>query len=142
MVAAQSEVRELLDSWAAAIRARDIDRLMTLYDPGIVYFDVVPPLQYVGSDAVRRNFVRWFDSWSSPIGQDIGDVHLVANEDVALAYMLLRTSGTLKSGREVSYWVRVTVGCHLAGSRWLIAHEHVSLPVDVASGQVVMDLVP
>ena len=64
----------------------------------MVYFDVVPPPHYVGSDAVRRNFLRWFESWASPIGQEIGDLHFVANEDAALAYMLLRASGTLMTG--------------------------------------------
>jgi ketosteroid isomerase-like protein len=142
MDATQFEVRELLERWSEFIRARDIDRLMTLYAPDVVYFDVVPPLQYVGSAAVRRNFLRWFDGWASAIGQEIGDLHLVANGDVAVAYMLLRASGTLKNGRDVNYWVRATVGCHRVGSEWVITHEHVSLPVDVASGQAVMDLVP
>ena len=139
---ASSQVRELLDHWSEAIRAKDIDRLMALYDPDIVYFDVVPPLRHIGSGAVRRNFLRWFDSWASPIGQQIGDLHLVTNEDIAVAHMLIRASGTLKNGREVNYWVRATVACHRAESGWVIAHEHVSLPVDVASGQAAMDLVP
>ena len=142
MTSTQVEVRELLDNWSEAIRTKDIDRLMTLYGPDIVYFDVVPPLRYRGSEAVRRNFLRWFDSWASLIGQEVGDLHLVTNGDIAVAYMLLRASGTLKNGREVSYWVRTTVGCQRADGKWMITHEHVSLPVDVASGQAVMDLLP
>jgi hypothetical protein len=42
MATTQSEVRALLDSWSEAIRTKDIDRLMALYAPDIVYFDVVP----------------------------------------------------------------------------------------------------
>jgi hypothetical protein len=37
--------------------------------------------------------------------------------------MLIRASGTLKSGREVGYWVRATVSCRRSDDRWLLTHE-------------------
>jgi ketosteroid isomerase-like protein len=135
----QSEVRALLESWSEAARIKDIDRLMSLYSSDIVYFDVVPPLQFTGSAAVRDNFLRWFDGWKSSIGLEISDVKISASGDVAAAYMLIRASGTLKDGREVGYWVRATVCCQRSDHRWLITHEHISLPVDVKSGRVVME---
>jgi ketosteroid isomerase-like protein len=142
MDSTRSEVSALLDRWSEAIRAKDIDRLMALYAPSIIYFDLVPGLQYSGSAAVRGNFLRWFDGWESAIGQDIRDVHILASGDIAVASMLIRASGTLRDGREVGYWVRATVGCQQSHHRWVIAHEHVSLPVDFASGRAAMDLVP
>jgi ketosteroid isomerase-like protein len=48
MASPQTEVSASLDSWSEAIRSKDIDRLMSLYSPDIVYFDVVPPLQFGG----------------------------------------------------------------------------------------------
>jgi ketosteroid isomerase-like protein len=39
----ESEIRTLIESRSEAIRMKDIDRLMSLYSPGIVYFDAVPP---------------------------------------------------------------------------------------------------
>lgn len=56
--------------------------------------------------------------------------------------MLIRARGTLNGGREVGYWLRVTDGCRLSNGRWLIMHEHVSLPVDMESGRGVINLVP
>ena len=138
----QSEITALLDRWSEAVRDRDIDKLMSLYSTDIVYFDLVPPLQITGAAAVRRNFQRWFDSWSSGIGTERRDLKILASGDIATAYTLHRTSGTLKDGREVGYWLRVSVGCQRSNGRWLIAHEHVSLPVEIQSGRVVMDLVP
>ena len=142
MASTQPEVRALLASWSEAIRLKDIDRLMALYAPEIVYFDVVPPLQYTGSTAVRRNFLRWFDAWQSAIGVEIRDLTIVASGDIAVASMLHRTSGTLKNGHEIGYWLRATLCCHRVNDRWMITHEHISLPVDVASGRAAMDLVP
>ncbi len=142
MASAQSDVKALLDNWVEAIRAKDIDRLMPIYSPDAVYFDVVPPLQIKGSDGIRRNFLRWFDGWSSAIGQEIRDLKISLSGDAAFAYMLIRASGTLKNGREVGYWVRATVGCERSNDRWLIAHEHVSLPVELPSGSAAMTLAP
>src|SRR5215211_9337837 len=85
----QSEVKALLDSRVEACRAKDIDRLMSLYSPNIVYFDCVPPLQgFIGSDAVRRNFLRWFDEYEGPIGLETRDLNIAISGDVAFAHML------------------------------------------------------
>jgi ketosteroid isomerase-like protein len=142
MASTESEIRTLLESWSEAARAKDIDRLMSLYSPDIVYFDVVPPLQYTGSAAVRANFLRWFGGFESSIGQEMRDPQIFVSGDIAVAYMLIRASGTLKDGREVGYWVRATVCCKRSNHRWLITHEHISLPFDFEKGRVAMDLVP
>src|SRR5262245_49678543 len=62
-ISALTEVRALLDIREEACRAKDIDRLMSLYSPDSTYFDVVPPLQLHGSAAIGRNFVRWFEEY-------------------------------------------------------------------------------
>jgi uncharacterized protein (TIGR02246 family) len=138
----QSEVRALLDHWSEACRTKDIDRLMALYTPDITYFDVVPPLQFTGSDPVRRNFLRWLDSYESAIGVEIRDLKILVSGDVAFAHLLHRTSGTLKNGNKVGYWVRATVCCQRSNHRWLITHEHISVPINPASMSAAIDLVP
>jgi ketosteroid isomerase-like protein len=115
---------------------------MTLYDPDIVYFDVVPPLRFRGVAELRRDYARWFDSWESAIGVEVRDLNILASSDVAVAFMLHRASGTLKNGREIAYWVRATVCCQRSDAQWSIAHEHISLPVEMPGGRAVMDLVP
>jgi ketosteroid isomerase-like protein len=113
-----SEVGALLDSRSEAIRTKDIDRLMSVYSPDVVYFDLVPPLRYAGSAALRERFQQWFGRWKSAIGQEISDVNIAASGDVAVAHMLVRAGGTLMDGREVGYWVRdrllSTVGWRVA----------------------------
>lgn len=142
MASTVPEVRALLDSRSEAMRLKDIDRLMALYSPDIVYFDLVPPLRYVGTAALRARFSDWFGRWKSAIGQEIRDVNVLESGGVAAAHMLIWASGTLTDGREVGYWVRTTNGCQRSNGTWLITHEHVSLPVDMASGRAAMDLVP
>ena len=142
MTTAESELKALFESRSEAMHQKDIERVMALYSPDIVYFDLVPPLRYSGAAALRDRFLDWFGRWSSPIGQELRDLHISASEDVAAAFMLIRTSGTLKTGEEIGYWVRVSNGCRRSDRGWLITHEHVSLPVDMKSRSAVMDLVP
>lgn len=142
MTSIDGEVRALLDRWSAAIRIKDIEQLMLLYAVDVVYFDVVPPLQFTGSDQVRQNFLRWFNSWQSDIGIELRDVNIRVSGDVASTYMLHRTSGTLQGGHEVDYWVRATVGCQRSDRGWLIVHEHISWPIDLKTGLALRDLVP
>jgi ketosteroid isomerase-like protein len=142
MDSTHSEIRALLDRQSEAMRTKDIDRLMSLYSPDIVYFDVVPPLRYVGAAALRGRFLQWFGDWKGSIGLEIRDLHILASEDLAVAHWLSRASGTLKDGNEVGAWVRATNCCQRSNHGWVITHEHVSWPVDAMSGSAVMDLVP
>jgi ketosteroid isomerase-like protein len=138
----ESAIGALFTSQSEAMRAKDIDRLMSLYSPDIVYFDVVPPLQFVGSAALRERFLRWFAGWQSAIGMEVRDLDIVVSGDIAVAHWFSRASGTLKNGRQVGFWVRVTSCCVRSGNRWLISHEHVSLPTDLESRRPAMDLQP
>ena len=140
--ATESTIASLLNERSRAIHDKAIDRLLAFYSVDIVYFDVVPPLQYVGADALRARFLDWFARWQGPIGQQIEDLRVTASADVAVAHMLIRAGGTLVDGAEVGYWVRSTSSFRLRGGSWLIAHEHVSLPADLKSGTVVTDLAP
>lgn len=142
MTSTETEVKALLDGWSGATRARDIDRLMSLYAEDAVYFDLVPPLRFNLAAEIRRNFLRWFDTWQSPIGVELRELNILASSDVGAAFTLHRTSGRLKDGRDVDYWVRATICCHRSDRGWLIKHEHISMPVDLQSGRVLRDLAP
>jgi ketosteroid isomerase-like protein len=138
----QADIRAVVDGRSEAIRARDLERLLSFYADDIVYFDVVPPLLYAGSEAMRGRFADWFGRWAGGIGQEVRDLSIVAGGDVAAAHMLIRTSGTLADGREVGYWVRASNTFRRSAGGWLVTHEHVSLPVEFPSGTAAMDLVP
>jgi ketosteroid isomerase-like protein len=142
MESVQSEVRALLDTQSEAMRNKDIDRLMPVYSHDVVYFDVVPPLHYAGSSALRARFLRWFDGYQGSISMEIRDLNLLVSGDIAVAYWFSRASGTLTNGREAGSWVRVTNCCQRSKQGWLVTHEHVSIPVDLSSRTPAMGLEP
>ena len=145
MTSAQEWVGVLLNRRAEACREKNIDRLMSLYSPDIVYFDVVPPLQgFIGLDAVRRNFERWFDEYEGEIGLETRDLHIAVDGDVAFAHMLHLVKGNkhlAKSGLTEA-WVRSTVCCRQIDRDWLITHEHISWPFEFNKdgGKLIMTL--
>lgn len=142
MPSVHSELGAFFEHRSEAIRAKDIDRLLSFYAPDVVYFDIVPPLRYVGQAALRARFLDWFGRYQSGIGQDIDELRISAGGGVAVASMLIRSGGTLKGGTEVGFWVRATTCCQRTEHGWAIVHEHVSLPVDLESRRAVVELVP
>ena len=48
---AEAEIRALIDDWAKAMRAKDVDGVMSHYAPDSVTFDLAPPLISTGADA-------------------------------------------------------------------------------------------
>ncbi|WP_043630820.1 YybH family protein [Nonomuraea candida] len=135
MTSNESEIRTVLDSRARACEAKDVDRLMSLYSPDIVYYDVVPPLQFAGTEAVRRNFVRWFDGYDGPISLETHDLSIVTSGDTAFVHMLHLDSGKRRNGQQASIWVRSTVCLRRSNGSWAITHEHISIPFDPANLQ-------
>ncbi len=141
MNAIEAEISGLLETQAEAIRGKDVDRLMSLYSPDVMYFDVVPPLRFAGVGALER-FTRWFDGFDGAIGMETRDLEISVAGDIAFAHFLSKTSGKLTNGREVGSWVRATSCCVRRNGGWLITHEHISLPVNPATGLATMDLKP
>jgi ketosteroid isomerase-like protein len=139
MISTQTEVRTLLDSQAAAMRAKDIDRVMSCYADDIVYFDVVPPLEFAGAAALRKRFLEWFARYDGPLEMEFRNLHMVVNGDVAFAHRFSRAGGTLKDGRRLTAWARATSCCQRTAGGWVVTHEHVSWPVDPESGRAVLN---
>jgi ketosteroid isomerase-like protein len=138
----EAQIRERMEGWARALRAKDIDALMSYYAPDILAFDLAPPLQHRG-DAYRRGFVEWFPTWKGPIGYEIRDLSIIVGDDVAFSHSLNRLSGTRTSGEETDVWVRATVCFRKTDGKWMVTHEHVSVPFYMdGSGRAAVDLKP
>ena len=115
---------------------------MSSYSPDIVYFDIIPPHQFVGADAVRQNFLRWFAEYQGDIGLETHDLSVEVDGDVAFAHMLHPDSGTRRSGQDVTVVVRSTVCLQRIDDQWSITHEHISFPINPDDWSAVVDAAP
>jgi len=66
---ARSDIQALEDRFVAAFKAKDLDAIMKVYvpDESLFVFDVIPPRQYVGAAAYRKDWQQLFDSINGPI---------------------------------------------------------------------------
>ncbi|MBF6193876.1 nuclear transport factor 2 family protein [Nocardia implantans] len=136
------ELRRTIDKAVEGLRVKDLDALKRLYTPDVVSFDVEPPLQHVGIAAKLENWAKVFQFFEK-VTYEVRDLTFTVGGDVAFGHAFARLSGTLKNGAETSgMWVRVTYGMRKIDDAWLIAHDQVSVPLDISSGKGVVDLEP
>ncbi len=139
---AAAEIIRVLEGGVEAVRARDIDGVMSIYAPELVAFDIVPPLRYVGADAYRKPWEEVFSSFQGPIGYEIHDLSITVGDNVAFTHSLNRVSGTMNTGHKTDLWVRCTACLRKINGKWLIMHTQVSVPVDLETGRAVLSLKP
>ncbi|PYT76801.1 MAG: hypothetical protein DMG40_25390 [Acidobacteria bacterium] len=140
----EAEIRALYDRWAQAFEARDIDGIMSVYAPGdaIVAYDVVPPLQYKGKDTYRKDYLEFLAQYDGAIHVEYRDMRILSDGDVGLIHALERFTGKLRNGQQSDIWLRVTSGLRKIDGKWLIVHDHVSVPVDFETGKAALELKP
>jgi ketosteroid isomerase-like protein len=138
----EDDIRQRIGMLAQSIATLDLEGVMSHYAPDIVSFDVEPPLRQVGAAGKRKNWVEAFAVFQPPLDYEIRDLTITVSGDVAFAYSINRLSGTLSNGTRGGVWVRVTMCFRRDDGRWLIAHDHASVPLDFASGKAVLNLEP
>ena len=139
---AEADIRRCIDELVEAVRAADLERVMSIYAPDLVTFDIVPPLQKVGADGKRKNWMDVFATYQRPFDYEIRDLSITVGDDVAFGRSLNRISGALKNGKTVEQWLRWTACFQKLDGIWLIVHDHVSVPTDFATGKALLDLRP
>ena len=138
----ETSIRELMDDWVQALRRRDVDAIVSRQAPDVLSFDVVNPLQYIGSDATRQRAEEWMSSFQGPIGLEIRDLSVTVGDGVAFARSLNRVSVTTAAGARVNMWLRSTVCYCKIDGEWLVIHQHSSVPFDGESGKASLQLEP
>ena len=139
----EAQIRQLVDSWVQALRAKDVNGVMSHYAPDILVFDLAPPLQYRGADAYRKNWEAWFPTFRGSIGYELRDLSITASDDIAFCPSFNRIRRTRTNDEETDVWVRATVCCRKIDGKWKIVHEHESVPFYMdGSYRAAVDLEP
>jgi uncharacterized protein (TIGR02246 family) len=124
----EAVIRELVENWTRAVRAKDLDGILANHSMDILMFDVPPPVQSKGIEAYRKTWDLFF-SWSDdPVVFDIKDIDIIAGTDVAFVAALMRCAGTEKNGERIELEFRLTIGLRKIDGQWTVLHEHHSIP--------------
>ena len=141
-VADEALIRGQIDKLVESIRAMDLEGAKSIYAPDIVTFDVGGPLQRVGAEAKGNNWEQAFAMFRRPPGYEFRGLTITLGGDVAFAHGFGRLSGALKNGSRSGFWVRWTACLRKIDGSWVIAHDHVSVPLDVESCRALLNLEP
>jgi uncharacterized protein (TIGR02246 family) len=124
----EAAIRELVESWARAVRAKDFDGILANHSADMLMFDVPPPVQSKGIEAYRKTWDLFF-SWSDdPVVFDIKDIDITAGTDVAFVAALMRCAGMEKNGERIELEFRLTISLRKIDGQWMVLHEHHSIP--------------
>jgi uncharacterized protein (TIGR02246 family) len=123
-------VRNVIESWAAAVRHRDFEGILQNHSSDIVMFDVPPPFQSKGIEAYKKTWDLFFSCSSDPIVFDITTMAITADRDVAFVVATMHCTEPAANGERQGLEFRLTVGLRKVDGHWSITHEHHSVPAE------------
>jgi ketosteroid isomerase-like protein len=141
----EQQVRTVIEGRSRAIEGQDADRLVGFYAPGVVVFDLAPPLRQPSAEVLDPASHRaWFATFEPEMEYDTRDLTVTVGGDVAFAHGLVRLAATPRGSAEgFAMWFRMTLCLGRTGETWLVTHEHVSTPFYMdGSFRTAVDLEP
>jgi uncharacterized protein (TIGR02246 family) len=127
----EQQIRTLIERWAGAVHAGDLDTVLADHSGDIVMFDVPPPDDGVrGIDAYRETWPPFFEWQARGASFEIVELDVTAGDDVAYAHALLRCGMPEELAERPERRLRLTLGLRRENGRWVVAHEHHSFPLD------------
>jgi ketosteroid isomerase-like protein len=123
-------IKDLLESWAAAVRRHDVPAILAHHEPDMVMFDLPPPLQCKGIKDYERTWDLFFRYHKPGTAFDFQELAVTAGQDVAFAVAIMHCGPDSSSNpaEKDGFPFRLTVGLRKIDGKWRIAHEHHSVP--------------
>lgn len=133
----QTGIRALEHNLAEAVKAKDIDKIMANYtvNENLVVFDVMPPRQYTGWQAYKEDWQKFLGGCKDSPTMEISELVIQGGATFAYSHSIQHMACTDQQGKKLDLILRVTDGYANFKGTWLIAHEHISVPVDLATGK-------
>ena len=131
----EAEIRALQDQVAAAISAKDVDAIVKNYSSDVFVFDVVPPRAYVGAAAWRADWMGVLKNTPGPMSMKVEDLVVTADGQIGFSHGVDHYVNTLPDGTKADMFIRASNAYRKVDGHWVIVEEHLSVPVDLASGK-------
>jgi ketosteroid isomerase-like protein len=121
----------------AIVDARSADSVAQYFDPQVVMYDFMPPTVR-GLPALIAHVKEVFAGMNS-FDVQILEMHVTADRELGFANSIQRVIVKDSNGSITLDGVFRNTNCYRkVHGRWLIQYEHISFPVDLASGKVVL----
>ena len=135
-------IQQMLKNWNQAIKDKNLAAIGEHYSSDVRAFDAVGPLQFEGKEAYLAHWKACTEMCAGDTLFEMQEPHLELADSIAFGHFLCHCGGPDEKGEMHQSWMRVTQCYRKQNGRWLIAHEHFSLPFDPYTGNTVFDLTP
>ncbi len=135
--ASVAAIKVLEANFVAAVNAKDAAKIMANYEhsPSLVVFDLIPPRQYTGWEAYKKDWEGVLSGCKSAPKMEMTELSIDTGAKYGFGHNIQHFSCAGTNGAPMDMTFRVTDGYKKLHGKWLIAHEHVSVPVDLATGK-------
>jgi ketosteroid isomerase-like protein len=120
-------IRQYYEAWSSA----NVDKPAPLYakDADLVFYDLAP-MKYTGWDEYRQGVQKFFfDNMASGALTPKDDLKITRKGNIAWTSVTGHLSAKMKDGKALETDFRHTAIWEKRGAKWLIVHEHVSVPM-------------
>jgi uncharacterized protein (TIGR02246 family) len=135
-----AQIEELLGAYRAAVRAKDVDAFVAIYDEDVRIFDTWQ-WSYDGLEAWRAMATEWFGSLGDEhVAVEHSDIRIAVGDGVAVAHAYTRFAGLSAAGEELRAMEnRLTWALRKTGDgAWKVVHEHTSAPGSFETGKLIL----
>jgi ketosteroid isomerase-like protein len=135
------DIRAVENRVVEAINAKDADALMRSYvTDGLIVFDDAMPFEINGAEAWRKTWTGVFARAHS-FKVEVSDLVIETSGDLGIAHGVVHIAFVGENGK-LNETARLTEAYRKVAGKWLIFHEHLSIPIDPATGKGVFDAKP
>jgi ketosteroid isomerase-like protein len=123
------QIRDVILARADRLSAGDVTGMQEHNSPSVVAYTLAPPLVSDPDGHDPKGTEAWLQGFEAPPQRTVTFLEITADREVAFATSLDSMTGTPKGATEpFTLWFRVTLGLRRIGGRWLVTHEHQSVP--------------
>jgi ketosteroid isomerase-like protein len=127
-----NEIQEVIERKAALLETGDAEAILSHYAPGFVEFNLAPPLRQPAEAQNPTTLEAWMATFEAPPRREVTRLEITTDGDVAFATSIDRLSAVPRGAAEgFTLWFRVTLGLRRVDGRWLVTHEHESVPFEM-----------
>jgi len=135
----EKSIARVLQSYAAAVLAADVEAFMRLYDPRVRVFDAWGVWSYEGSAAWRRAVEGWFGSLGNEkVKVTFDDVQTSAGRESSMVTAVVTYAGVSAEGRELRAMQNRLTWVLRTTDDLRIVHEHTSAPIGFTDSKAIL----
>jgi len=140
----EKQIQRVVDSYRAAVLARDVEAFMRLYHPAARVFDAWGVWLYEGAPSWQRAVEGWFASLASErVRVTFSDVQTTADPPVATISAIVTYAAESDQGEALrSMQNRITWVLRETGHVLRVVHEHTSAPIGFEDTKAILVRAP